>query len=56
MQASGYFSYGRVLETKGDYAGAAQAYKTLNDEFTDDDWAYVAKTRLIELESQGKIE
>lgn len=56
MASHAYFSYGRVLETKGDFAGAAQAYKTLNDEFTDDDWAYVAKTRLIELETQGKIE
>ena len=56
MASHAYFSYGRVLETKGDFAGAAEAYKAMNDKFTDDEWAYVAKTRLIELQTQGKIE
>lgn len=56
MASHAYFSYARVLETKGDISGAAEAYKALNDKFTDDDWANVAKTRLIELQAQGKIE
>ena len=56
MASHAYFSYARVLETKGDISGAAEAYKALNDKFTDDEWANVAKTRLIELQTQGKIE
>lgn len=56
MAAHAYFSLGRVLETLGDYAGAAEAYNTLNSKFTDDDWGNLAKTRVIDLKSQGKIE
>ena len=56
MASHAYFSYARVLETKGDISAAAEVYKTMNDKFTDDEWANVAKTRLIELKSQGKIE
>ena len=50
------FSYGRVLEAKGDYAGAAAAYTELNDNFSDDSWANLAKSRLIALKKDGKIE
>ena len=50
------FSYGRVLEAKGDYAGAAAAYTELNDNFSDDSWANLAKSRLISLKNEGKIE
>ena len=56
MAAHAYFSLGRVLESQNDFAGAAEAYKTDNDKFADDDWGNLAKTRLIELKSQGKIE
>ena len=56
MASHAYFSWGRVLEALGDYAGAAEAYKTLNSKFTDDDWGDLAKTRLIELKIQGKAE
>ena len=50
------FSYGRVLETKGDFAGAAAAYQELNDSKPGDTWANLAKTRLIDLKVQGKAE
>ena len=56
MVSHAYFSLGRVLEAQGDYAGAVEAYKTLNDKFSDDDWGNLAKTRIIELQSQGKAE
>ncbi len=56
MASHAYFSYGRVLETKGDLSGAVEAYKTLTDKFTDDEWANVAKTKLIDLKTKGKIE
>ena len=56
MAAHAYFSLGRVLESQGDYDGAAEAYKTINAKFADDDWGNLAHTRLIELKTQGKIQ
>lgn len=56
MAPHAYFSLGRVLEGQGDYAGAAEAYKSINDKFADDDWGNLAHTRLIELKAQGKIQ
>ena len=54
MASHAYFSLGRVREAMGDYAGAVEAYNTLNDKASDDDWSHLAKTRIIELQSQGK--
>ncbi len=56
MASHAYFSLGRVLEAQGDYAGAVEAYKTLNDKSSDDDWSHLAKTRIIDLQAQGKAE
>lgn len=50
------FSYGRVLETKGDYAAAAEVYAQMNDFNPDDTWAKLAKTRLLKLQIEGKAE
>lgn len=50
------FSYGRVLETQGKYAEAAVVYTDLNDKNPSDTWAQLAKTRLISLKVEGKIE
>ena len=50
------FSYGRILEAKADYAKAAAAYTELNDNFPSDSWAKLAKSRLISLKNEGKIE
>lgn len=56
MASHAYFSLGRVLEAQGDYAGAVEAYKALNDKSSDDDWSHLAKTRIIDLQAQGKAE
>lgn len=56
MRTHAMFSYGRLLEAKGDYATAAAAYTELNDNFSDDSWADLAKSRLIALKKDGKIE
>ena len=55
MASHAYFSYARILDTKGDYAAAAEVYKTLVDKFTDNEWADTAKSRLIALEAEGKL-
>ena len=54
MRAHAIFSYGRVLESKGDYAGAIAAYNDVNDKFASSSWANLAKTRLISLKNEGK--
>lgn len=50
------FSYGRVLETQGKYAEAVAAYKDLNDTNPDDNWAMIAKSRILTLQNEGKAE
>ena len=56
MRAHAYFSYGRLLEEMGDYAGASAAYTEVNSLFPGKAWADLAKTRLISLKNDGKIE
>lgn len=56
MRTHAMFSYGRLLEAKGDYTTAAAAYTELNDNFSGDSWADLAKSRLIALKKDGKIE
>ncbi len=56
MRAHAMFSYGRMLESKGDYAAANTAYTELNDKFAGDSWANLAKSRQISLKNEGKIE
>ena len=56
MRTHAMFSYGRLLESKGDYTGAAAAYTELNDNFSGDSWANLAKSRIIALKKDGKIE
>ena len=50
------FSYARVLETKGDFQTAYNAYKELYDNNPDDSWAKLAKSRMISLEIENKVE
>lgn len=50
------FSYGRVLEAKGEYAGAVEAYQVLCDSFAKDEWASLAKSRILVLQTKGKVE
>ena len=56
MITHAYFSLGRVLEAKGDYSGAVQAYTSAKEAFSDDEWTNLAITRIIALQSEGKAE
>lgn len=56
MRAHAAFNYGRVLEYQEKYSEAAEAYTKLNDELPDDTFAKLAKTRLIQLNLEGKAE
>lgn len=55
MRAHALFSYGRIMEAKGDYTAAAAAYTDLNDKFPAESWSNLGKTRLISLKNEGKI-
>ena len=50
------FSYGRVLEAQGKYAEAVSVFTEINDSNPDDSWAKLAKSRIIALKVQGKVE
>lgn len=50
------FSYGRVLETQGKYKDAVDVYTDLNAKAPEDNWAKLAKTRIISLKAEGKVE
>ena len=50
------FSYARVIDLKGDYKLAADSYNALVNAYADNSWAKLAKSRLIALKNDGKIE
>jgi len=50
------FSYGRLLESKGQYKEAVEVYQGLNETNPNDTWANLAKTRIIDLKLEGKAE
>ena len=50
------FSYGRVLEAQGKYAEAVSVFTEINDSNPDDSWAKLAKSRIIALKVQEKVE
>lgn len=50
------FSYSRLVEAKGDFELASKAYNELLDAYPDNEWAKLAKSRLIALKNDGKIE
>lgn len=56
LRAHASYSYGRVLEAKGDYKEAVAVYTALNDRTPNDDWAKLAKTRILILQIEGKSE
>ena len=49
------FSYARVMESKGDYEAASAVYNELIDNYADSSWANLAKSRIIALKNEGKI-
>ena len=56
LKAHAQFSYGRLLETKENYSEAVAVYKKLNDDSPVVKWANLAKSRIIALETEGKVE
>jgi tetratricopeptide (TPR) repeat protein len=56
LAAHARFSQGRVYEAQSDWKNAADTYNKLIDKTPDDTWAHLAKTRLIELKNEGKIQ
>jgi tetratricopeptide (TPR) repeat protein len=50
------FSHARVLDSQSKYEEASEAYKQLIDKFPENEWAYLAKSRIIALQNAGKIE
>jgi tetratricopeptide (TPR) repeat protein len=49
------FSIGRLLETDGDAAGAAKVYNQLEDDHPDSNWTKMARNRILQLKTEGKI-
>ncbi len=49
------FNIGRIEETRGNIDKAAEAYKKLSEAFPNDGWTSLAKTRLLNLEINGKL-
>lgn len=50
------FNMGRAKEAAGDVAGAVAAYQKLIDEYSTDNWTYLAQSRIIKLAAEGKTE
>jgi TolA-binding protein len=49
------FSSGRLRESEGDWAGALKAYNQLEDDHPDSNWTKMARNRIIQLKTEGKI-
>lgn len=49
------FSLGRVYETKNDVTNAAETYQKLADNYPADKWTDLAKSRLLALKAEGKV-
>jgi tetratricopeptide (TPR) repeat protein len=56
LKTHAIFSLARIKDESADYAGAAVHYQELGDTYTDDSWAKLAKSRLIALRAEGKIQ
>lgn len=50
LYAHAMFSYGRILEAEGKVEDAVKVYTELNDKQPNDEWAKIAKTRIIALQ------
>ncbi|MBR5646984.1 MAG: tetratricopeptide repeat protein [Treponema sp.] len=55
LRTHAQFSYGRVLYTLGKFDEANTALQELVDENPDDSWAELAKTIIIQMKADGKI-
>ena len=50
------FNLGRLNESKGSFDSAKVAYEKVNDLHPSSNWAYLSKSRLIQLKVDGKIQ
>lgn len=55
-EAHAYFSIGRILESKSDYAGAKENFEKAVEKGENDPFASAAKTCIIQMQIDGKIE
>lgn len=55
LKAKAIFNLGRIEEQRGNIAKAAEYYTKLNDEYSGDQYANLAKSRLIYFEVAGQI-
>lgn len=55
LKSRALFNAGRLEESRGNWAQAAEYYNRVNDEFSGDTWADFAKTRVLTLETEGKL-
>ena len=55
MEPRALFGIARAKEASGDYAGAAESYQKMLDDFSTDEWTDLAQTRLIQLQIEGKV-
>ena len=56
LKSHAKFSYGRVLESQGNYSAAVEVYQSLVADYESDSWADLAKTRILSLQIEGKAE
>lgn len=56
LSARALFNAARVQELQEEYTMAAQTYQSLNDTFSGTNWSNLAKSRLIALQAEKKIE
>lgn len=54
LTAHAYLNIGRIYESMNDYSSAITNYQLLCDNYSDDSWADLAKSRLIILNTEGK--
>ncbi|OJF77614.1 MAG: hypothetical protein BKP49_01145 [Treponema sp. CETP13] len=50
-----YFNIGRIEEQRGGFEAAEKAYNTLVDNYAGNEWANLAKSRLLTLKAEGKL-
>lgn len=56
LSAHAYFNAARVKESLGDVSGAAELYRKVVDGYSNDVWANLSQSRIIDLQSKGKID
>ena len=56
MKTHTIFNIGRVKETAKDYEGAKAAYSKLTENYPNDEWTKIAKSRLLDFEVKGLVQ